>query len=260
MESFEKYSQEFEQLILNKEYSLLNKSELQQLDAEGLSEEEYYQIRETLLAIKEMDSEMEFPSENVKNKLLDVFDEGAKKQARIIVFPMWAKLSLLAAACIALGLFLFNPNSTIYNTTNDVASNSQSSTKEHQVINNTSSENSAVSKDQTPNIDNISEENNQVEEIQSSDESISTITNSDNQVGVSEIPMEDAPTVIAINNTSVSNSQPATLTSASIPISTYKWTNSLESEKTENVDNNVTASSVSLADFPNVISQTVTIY
>jgi hypothetical protein len=126
MESFEKYSQEFEQLILNKEYSLLNKSELQQLDAEGLSEEEYYQIRETLLAIKEMDSEMEFPSENVKNKLLDVFDEGPQKQTRIIVFPMWAKLSLLAAACIALGLFLFNPNSTIYNVTNDVASNSQS--------------------------------------------------------------------------------------------------------------------------------------
>ena len=260
MESFEKYSQEFEQLILNKEYSLLNKSELQQLDAEGLSEEEYYQIRETLLAIKEMDSEMEFPSENVKNKLLDVFDEGAQKQTRIIVFPMWAKLSLLAAACIALGLFLFNPNSTIYNTTNDVASNSQSRSNEDQVINNTSSDNSIVSKDQTPIIDNTSKETTQVDEIQSSDESISTITNSDNQVGVSEITMEDAPTVIAINNTSVSNSQPATLTTSSIPSTTYKWSNSLESEKTENVDNNVTASSVSLADFPNVINQTVTIY
>jgi hypothetical protein len=260
MESFEKYSQEFEQLILNKEYSLLNKSELQQLDAEGLSEEEYYQIRETLLAIKEMDSEVEFPSENVKNKLLDVFDEGAQKQARIIVFPMWAKLSLFAAACIALGLFLFNPNSTIYNTTNDVASNSQSSVNEDQVINNSSSESTVVSTDQTPIIDNTSKETNQLDEIQSSDESISTNANSDNQVGVSEIPMEDAPTVIAINNTSVSNSQPATLTSASIPTSTYKWTNSLESEKTENVDNNVTASSVSLADFPNLINQTVTIY
>ena len=260
MKSFDKYSQEFEQLILNKEYSMLNKSELQQLDAEGLSEEEYYQIRETLLAIKEMDSEIEFPSDNVKNKLLDVFDEGAKKQTRIIVFPMWAKLSLLAAACIALGLFLFNPNSTIYNTTNDVASNSQSNANEDQVINNSLSESTIVSKDQTPIIDNTSKETTQVDEIQSSDESISTITNSDNQVGVSEIPMEDTPTAIVTSNTSVSNSQPATLTTSSIPTSTYKWTNSLESEKTENVDNNVTASSVSLADFPNLINQTVTIY
>ena len=260
MESFEKYSQEFEQLILNKEYSLLNKSELQQLDAEGLSEEEYYQIRETLLAIKEMDSEMEFPSDNVKNKLLDVFDEGAQKQARIIVFPMWAKLSLLAAACIALGLFLFNPNSTIYNTTNDVASNSQSSTKEHQVINNTSSERVGVSNDQIPIIDNTSKENNQVDEIQSSDESIPTSTNSDNQMGVSEIPMEESPQEIAISNTSVAQSQPATLTTSSIPTSSYKWTNSLESEKSETVENNVTVQSVSLADFPNVIHQTVTIY
>jgi hypothetical protein len=135
---------------------LLNKNELQQLDAEGLSEEEYYQIRETLLAIKEMDSELEFQSEHVKNKLLDVFDEGAQKQARIIVFPMWAKLTLLAAACIALGLFLFNPNSTIYNTTNEVASNSQSSANEDQLINNTSSESNTVSTDQTPIIDNTS--------------------------------------------------------------------------------------------------------
>ena len=260
MESFEKYSQEFEQLILNKEYSLLNKNELQQLDAEGLSEEEYYQIRETLLAIKEMDSELEFPSEHVKNKLLDVFDEGAQKQARIIVFPMWAKLTLLAAACIALGLFLFNPNSTIYNTTNEVASNSQSSANEDQVINNTSSESNTVSTDQTPIIDNTSKETNQVDEIQTSDESISTITNSDNQMGVSEIPMEDAPTAIANSNTSVSNSQTATLTTGSIPTSAYKWTNSLESEKSEDVESNVVVQSVSLADFPNVISQTVTIY
>ena len=260
MESFEKYSQEFEQLILNKEYSLLNKNELQQLDAEGLSEEEYYQIRETLLAIKEMDSELEFPSEHVKNKLLDVFDEGAQKQARIIVFPMWAKLTLLAAACIALGLFLFNPNSTIYNTTNEVASNSQSSANEDQVINNTSSESNTVSTDQTPIIDNTSKETNQVDEIQSSDESISTITSSDNQVGGSEILMEDAPTAIANSNTSVSNSQPATLTTSSIPTSAYKWTNSLESEKSEDVESNVVVQSVSLADFPNVISQTVTIY
>jgi len=260
MESFEKYSQEFEQLILNKEYSLLNKSELQQLDAEGLSEEEYYQIRETLLAIKEMDSEMEFPSEHVKNKLLDVFDEGAQKQARIIVFPMWAKLTLLAAACIALGLFLFNPNSTIYNTTNEVASNSQSSANEDQVINNTSSESTVVSTDQTPNIDNTSKETNQVDEIQSGDESISTITNSDNQVGASEIPMEVTPTAIVTSNTSVSNSQPATLTTSSIPTSAFKWTNSLESEKSEDVENNVIVQSVSLADFPTVISQTVTIY
>ena len=258
MESFEKYSQEFEQLILNKEYSLLNKSELQQLDAEGLSEEEYYQIRETLLAIKEMDSEMEFPSENVKNKLLDVFDEGAQKQARIIVFPMWAKLSLLAAACIALGLFLLNPNSTIYKTTNDVASNDR--TSENQVIHKTSSERSVVSKDQKSIINNTSEENNQVEEIQPSDESIPTSTNSDNQMGVSEIPMEEYPQEIAISNTSVAQSQPATLTSTSIPTSTYKWTNSLESEKSETVENNVTVQSVSLADFPNVIHQTVTIY
>jgi cytoskeletal protein RodZ len=260
MESFEKYSQEFEQLILNKEYSLLNKNELQQLDAEGLSEEEYYQIRETLLAIKEMDSEMEFPSEHVKNKLLDVFDEGAQKQVRIIVFPMWAKLTLLAAACIALGLFLFNPNSTIYNTTNEVASNSQSSANEDQVIYNTSSESNTVSTDQTPIIDNTSKETNQVDEIQSSDESISTITNSDNQVGVSEIPMEDAPTAIANSNTSVCQTQPATLTTSSIPTSAFKWTNSLESEKSGDVESNVVVQSVSLADFPNVISQTVTIY
>lgn len=260
MESFEKYSQEFEHLILNKEYSLLNKNELQQLDAEGLSEEEYYQIRETLLAIKEMDSEVEFPSEHVKNKLLDVFDEGAQKQARIIVFPMWAKLTLLAAACIALGLFLFNPNSTIYNTTNEVASNSQSSVNENQVINNTSSESNTVSKDQTPIIDNTSKETNQVDEIQSGDESISTITNSDNQMGVSEIPMEDAPTAIANSNTSVSNTQPVSLTTSSIPTSAFKWTNSLESEKSEDVESNVVVQSVSLADFPNVISQTVTIY
>ena len=173
---------------------------------------------------------------------------------------MWAKLTLLAAACIALGLFLFNPNSTIYNTTNEVASNSQSSANEDQVINNTSSESNTVSTDQTPIIDNTSKETNQVDEIQSGDESISTITNSDNQMGVSEIPMEDAPTAIANSNTSVSNSQTATLTTGSIPTSAYKWTNSLESEKSEDVESNVVVQSVSLADFPNLISQTVTIY
>jgi hypothetical protein len=173
---------------------------------------------------------------------------------------MWAKLSLLAAACIALGLFLFNPNSTIYKTTNDVASNDQTSANENQVINNTSSESTIVSTDQTPIIDNTSKEATQVDEIQSIDESISTITNSDNQVGVSEIPMEDAPTAIGITNTSVSNSQPVTLTTSSIPSTTYKWTNSLESEKSEDVENNVVVQSVSLADFPNVINQTVTIY
>jgi cytoskeletal protein RodZ len=207
-----------------------------------------------------MDSEVEFPSENIKNKLLDIFEEGDQKQARIIVFPMWAKLTLLAAACIALGIFLFNPNSTIYNPTNDVASNSQSSANEDQVNNNTSSEIAIVSTDKTPIIDNTSKETKQVDEIQSSDESISSITNSDNQEGVSEIPMEETPTAIVTSNTSVSNSQPTTLTTSSIPTSAFKWTNSLESEKSEDVENNVVVQSVSLADFPNVISQTVTIY
>lgn len=260
MKSFEKYSQEFEQFILNKEYSLLNKSELQQFDAEGLSEEEYYQIRETLLAIKEMDAEMEFPSENVKNKLLDVFDEGSLKQARMIIIPMWAKLSLLAAACIALGLFLFNPNSTIYTGTNDVASNSQSNTNEHQLVNNTSFDSIIVSQNQTAIIGNSSEETNQLNESPIINESISTNADIDNEVGDSKIPMEDFPTAIAINNSTVCQTQPTALASVSFPLTTFNWTNSLESDKSDNVEINVTDQSVSLAEFPAVISQTITIY
>lgn len=91
-------------------------------------------------------------------------------------------------------------------------------------------------------------------------ESISTNADIDNEVGDSKILMEDFPAAIAISNNTVYQTQPATLISVSIPLTTFNWTSSLESDKSDNVEINVTDQSVSLVEFPSVISQTIIIY
>lgn len=121
MSLFSNFSENFEQILLQKSFHELNADELKALDAEGMGEDEYNQIRATLISLEDLDEELDLPSANRKEELLAIFDEGADKKGIVIRWPVWSAVGLAVAAMIAVAFFLFRPDQASYETGSNVA-------------------------------------------------------------------------------------------------------------------------------------------
>jgi len=73
MEPIQKFQEDFEQMILHKEFHQLSAQEINILDAEGLGEEEYNQIRATLISLNDLEEEHDQLNALLKQKLMDVY-------------------------------------------------------------------------------------------------------------------------------------------------------------------------------------------
>lgn len=105
----------FEEIILNTPFQELSQQELSDLGLEGITAEEFEQVRQTWNAIKELEPEVEIPSVSIKDKLLDAFDQGPSKEAKIIPWPFWLSIGLSSAALVVLAFFLYNPKNEVQN-------------------------------------------------------------------------------------------------------------------------------------------------
>jgi hypothetical protein len=278
MQAFNHFQEDFEQMILQKEFHQLSASELKILDAEGMGEEEYNQIRTMLLSLNDLEEETEEPSAALKQKLLDVFDEGKEKKGIIIRWPIIVGISLAAAAMIALGIFLFNPDANHFEVKNEVSQELKSIRKEDSelpLVTDTQQSELSIVEAEKPNVDvSVSEEisvpDNQDNQDNHIFEPIHKIELAEAPVAAKDAEAEQnekikAPVITDGNATLANSSIPMTVTSAHVGNS-YTWDNSVTnnlsgvavSEKSKKKNDN--QKSMSLAEFPQLISNTVTIY
>jgi hypothetical protein len=123
MSSFKNFSDDFETRIISGKLDELSKEELQQLEAEGISHKELQDIKATLIALEELDSEEEIPSVTIKERLLAAFDEEPKKRGRIISMPFWIAAGISIAAVLVIALMLIDPNQGNFISKQPVAQN-----------------------------------------------------------------------------------------------------------------------------------------
>jgi hypothetical protein len=129
MDPFDKFQDNFESIIIQNEFKMLSQEELNMIDAEGWSEDEYNAIRQTLISLSELDQEASNPSGEIKQNLMDIFDQLPMKEARIIRWPFWTGLGISAAAMFALLFFVVNQNTKILNPTSQIAQDISSELK-----------------------------------------------------------------------------------------------------------------------------------
>jgi hypothetical protein len=103
------FSEDFEKLILNKSFSELSPEELNSLETNGISEEEYKNVQQMLKAMSELEEEEIQPSSALRDKLMDSFNHPSKQSGKIISLQTWIISGLSAAALITLVFFLFKP-------------------------------------------------------------------------------------------------------------------------------------------------------
>lgn len=109
MTRFDKFHEDFEKLLLKSNFEDLSKEELNLLEAEGITEEEFHSIKKTLEALESIQEEPIAPSSNIKSKLMDAFDEKPKRKGLIISFPFWITSGISIAALLAIAFFLLKP-------------------------------------------------------------------------------------------------------------------------------------------------------
>lgn len=274
MQPFNHFQEDFEQIILQKEFHQLNAAELKNLGAENMSEEEYNHIRRMLLSLNELDEESEQPSAALKQKLLDVFDEGKEKKGIIIRWPIIAGITLAAAAMIALGIFLFHPDSDHFELKNEVSQEISlkkekeldipSVTDTIKTVTNNSGNETLVKTDE------VAVSNDEAPLENSSFEPIKKLELAEAPVEAKEeVEMKDvsakAPVATEANAT-LSSGSTVTLSSAHYGNS-YNWDSNVSNSTKELAVLEKSKSkkekqqqSLSLADFPQVISNTVTVY
>ncbi len=274
MEPFNHFQEDFEQLILQKEFHQLHATDLKNLGAENMSEDEYNHIRRMLLSLNELDEETEQPSAALKQKLLDVFDEGKEKKGIIIRWPIIAGITLAAAAMIALGIFLFHPDSDHFELKNDVSQDIRPSTKKDLDVpsvtdtlkietNSTGCETQVKTEEVAVANDDLPPGNSSFEPIKKLD-LVEAPVEAKEEVEMKDVAVK-APTVTDANAT-LSSGSTVTLSSAHFGNS-YNWDNNVSNSTKELAVLEKSKSkkekqqqSLSLADFPQVISNTVTIY
>jgi hypothetical protein len=272
MQAFNHFQEDFEQMILQKEFHQLSASELKILDAEGLGEEEYNQIRTMLISLNDLDEETDQPSAALKQKLLDVFDEGEEKKGIIIRWPIIVGISLAAAAMIALGIFLFNPDANHFEVKNEVSQELKSIKKEDSelpLVSDTQLSELSAAEVAKP-IDEVSVSNDLATPESPSFEPVREIELAEAPVDAKdeEVVVEakiKTPVITDGNATLANSSTPMTITSAHVGNS-YTWDNTVSnsikevavSEKSKKKNDN--QKSMSLAEFPQLISNAVTIY
>lgn len=273
MQAFNHFQEDFEQIILQKEFHQLSASELKILDAEGMGEEEYNQIRTMLLSLNDLEEEIEEPSAALKQKLLDVFDEGKEKKGIIIRWPIIVGISLAAAAMIALGIFLFNPDANHFEVKNEVSQELKSIKKQDSeplLITDTQKSELSIVEVEKPNAE-VSVSTDEVATPESPTfEPIQKIELAEAPVDAKDAEAEmkekiKAPVITEGSATLAKSSIPMTVTSAHVGNS-YTWDNSVSnslkdvaiSEKSKKKKEN--QKSMSLAEFPQLISNAVTLY
>jgi hypothetical protein len=121
MTRFDKFSEDFEKLLLKSDFGDLSKEELALLEAEGITEEEFHSIKKTLEALESIQEEPIAPSSNIKSKLMDAFDEKPKRKGLIISFPFWITSGISIAALLAIAFFLLKPGADYNPTSTPVA-------------------------------------------------------------------------------------------------------------------------------------------
>lgn len=110
MNNFDKFPDDFEKLILSKEFNDLSNLELKSLEAEGITEEEFNKIKNTLASLESLEEDSIEPSKDIKAQLMAAFDEPTKKEPRIIKWPFWISSGLSIAALFAIAFFVIKPS------------------------------------------------------------------------------------------------------------------------------------------------------
>ncbi len=121
MKAFDKFSEDFEKIILTSNFSDLSREQLELLEAEGITEDEFHSIKKTLQALESIEEETIAPSDDVKSKLLDLFDEKPQKKGKIISFPFWLTSGISVAALLAIAFFWLKPGADYNQTSTPVA-------------------------------------------------------------------------------------------------------------------------------------------
>ena len=94
----------FEQWMLEKTWEQLNSEERRLLEDEGIDAIEYASIRSMLMELQQLESEpIAPPSDTLREKLLEAFDQGPQRERKIIPIGVWiGALATAAAALFAL--------------------------------------------------------------------------------------------------------------------------------------------------------------
>jgi hypothetical protein len=273
MDPFDKFQDDFESIIIQKEFKMLTREELKMIDAEGLSEDEYNAIRQTLISLSELDQEASNPSGEIKQNLMDLFDRLPLKEARIIRWPFWTSLGIAAAAMFALLFFVVNQNTEMLNPISQIAQDISSKLK---------TTDSAVPKTTDPvqkreTINTSASETNSP--IQSDNKGVAPTSDSETNDAAQEYlsgnkpgrsPLVEPSTVQESIASSIS-SNTSVKQSVTAPASNYNWAdseiqNSTVNPKKSRKERNVTIhsndvqTSSSLAESPELILTTVTVY
>ncbi|MFM2285003.1 MAG: hypothetical protein RLZZ543_500 [Bacteroidota bacterium] len=278
MSLFSNFSENFEQLLLQKSFHELNADELKALDAEGMGEDEYNQIRATLISLEDLDEELDLPSANRKEELLAIFDEGAEKKGIVIRWPVWSAVGLAVAAMIAVAFFLFRPDQASYDTGSNVA---QSLDKKED----SSSKELVVTEPSTSlKTDEVQRENEKQLEVsvaEHADEASPVVYTAERVEEINAPLQEDAgpmlekkqevvaPIVSTSDNITSTFSSGNSVTLSTNAVTTYKWdatslsnvavAEKKKNRKKENADVTL-IQSIALSAIPQAIQTTVTVF
>jgi hypothetical protein len=261
MSLFKNFSEDFENRILSSKLDELSKEDLQQLEAEGISQKELQDIKATLIALEGLESEEEIPSGSIRESLLAAFDEEPEKRGGIISMPIWITVGISIAALFVIAFMLYGPNQDNVFTKNPVAEKMEVATPESTVIfeqnksilPEESQGNSAISETK----ESLKEEESSVMEMDMSSESIK------------EVPASDMPqaTVVQVDSKyahSTIESEKVTTTlnsvSKSVAQSERNETVSGAPSKKEMPVGTQNHNSLALSQMPNVFDKLITVY
>jgi hypothetical protein len=97
----------FESWIRSTQFDALNQEQRDQLQREGIDEAAYTEIRSMLLALQDLEPEpVEQPSDAIKTKLLDAFDQAPQKRRNGGLIFWIGGLSVAAAAAILMFFYV----------------------------------------------------------------------------------------------------------------------------------------------------------
>lgn len=278
MSLFSNFSENFEQLLLQKSFHELNADELKALDAEGMGEDEYNQIRATLISLEDLDEELDLPSANRKEELLAIFDEGADKKGIVIRWPVWSAVGMAVAAMIAVAFFLFRPDQASYDSTINVAQSidkkEDAASKERVVTEPAATSNlNDVQKDEVEQVEvSVAEHANEASPVEYATERVEEINAPLQEDGGPMLEKKRevvAPTVATSDNITSTLSSGNSVTLSTNAVTSYKWDASTlsnitvaEKKKSRKKENPPIApsQSIALSTIPQAIQTTVTVF
>lgn len=119
MKNTQQFPDGFESWISNKSWKELNTEELKQLQEEGISEDEFFQLKQMLIQLEKIEEEPLKPRDELKNSLMEAFDKGPGKPGKVIAMPVWIATFAVAAAVLVFFVW-FMPKEASKNTVADI--------------------------------------------------------------------------------------------------------------------------------------------